>query len=240
MPRCITVRFALGAFLIASLLPSAAPAWRQDSQSVAEAARRARQQKKPAAKPARVLTDDDVKPSAPATPVAPATPAPAAAPSPAPVSTPGPSASSASSAGAAADSPVAPAPATPVAPAPPPSPAADAANPPSAPPPAEVAAPSNAAVSQDSKDDSAKEIATLKETIKQVQGDLELLKREQSLEQDKYYSNPDYVRNTAGKANLDGLKQQIAGKQQELEGLKAQLAALQPQQSNPAAPSPQP
>jgi len=237
MPRYITVRFALAAVLIAPLLPSVAFAWPQDSQSVAEAARRARQQKKPAAKPARVLTDDDVKHSAPANPAAPAPPAaPSAAQAPAPV----PSASSASSAGEAANSSVAPAPAASAVPAPPLSSAADVAKPPAAPAPADAAIAPNSAASQDSKDTNAKEIAKLKEAIKQAQGDLELLRREQSLEQDKYYSNPDYVHNPAGKANLNGLKQQITDKQQELDGLKARLAALQPQQSNPGAPPSRP
>src|SRR5260370_145861 len=45
----------------------------------------------------------------------------------------------------------------------------------------------------------AKELAALKEQIKQAQGDLELLQREQSLEQDNHYSKTDYAQDTAGK-----------------------------------------
>ena len=71
----------------------------------------------------------------------------------------------------------------------------------------------------------------MKAQIKQAQGDLELLQREQSLEQDKYYSNTDYARDTAGKAKLDALKQQVSDKRQELERLKSRLAELQPTQS---------
>jgi len=67
MLRCILLRLALPAVLSAALIPAATLAQSQDTQSVAEAARRAREQKKAAAnaKPARVITEDDVKPAAP-------------------------------------------------------------------------------------------------------------------------------------------------------------------------------
>ena len=71
-------------------------------------------------------------------------------------------------------------------------------------------------------------MADLKVKIKQAQGDLDLLQREQSLENDRYYSQTDYAHDTAGKAKLDDLKQQVTDKQQELERLKARLAELQP------------
>jgi hypothetical protein len=82
----------------------------------------------------------------------------------------------------------------------------------------------------------AKELAALKEQIKQAQGDVDLGKRELSLQQDTYFSNPDYVHDTSGKAKLDAIKQQIAEWQQELERLKAQLSELQPQGDSAAAP----
>jgi hypothetical protein len=66
------------------------------------------------------------------------------------------------------------------------------------------------------------------------------VKREQALQQDTYFSNPDYVHDTAGKAKLDSIKQQITGKQQELDRLKARLAELQPVPETPAATSPKP
>jgi hypothetical protein len=84
----------------------------------------------------------------------------------------------------------------------------------------------------------AKELAALKEQIKQAQSDLDLAKREQSLQQDTYFSNPDYVHDTAGKAKLDAIKQQITDKQQELDRLKARLAELP--SATPAATSPKP
>jgi DNA repair exonuclease SbcCD ATPase subunit len=187
MLRYITLRLALPVVLAASLLPAAAFAQSQDSQSVAEAARKARAQKKNPEKPPKVITDEtlDVKkgdvqsataeqPRMPGAPETPAQPATAAAPG---------------------------------------TPASATA----------TAASSN---SKDQKD--AKEIADLKAKIKAAQGDLDLLQREQSLENDKYYSQTDYSHDTAGKAKLDDLKQQVADKQQELDRLKARLAELQP------------
>jgi len=189
MLRCITLRLALPMVLTASLLPAAAFAQSQDSQSVAEAARRARAQKKNSEKPAKVITDETLnvkkgdvqsataeQPRMPGSPETPAQPATAAATA---TATNAPAASS--------------------------SPAPDA---------------------KDQKD--SKEVADLKVKIKQAQGDLDLLQREQSLENDRYYSQTDYAHDTAGKAKLDDLKQQVTDKQQELERLKARLAELQP------------
>src|SRR5229473_978914 len=58
MLRCITLRLALPVVLAASLLSAAAFAQSQDSQSVAEAARRARAQKKSTEKSPKVITDE--------------------------------------------------------------------------------------------------------------------------------------------------------------------------------------
>src|SRR5260370_6927089 len=54
----IPLRLALTVVMAATLLPAAAFAQSQDTQSVAEAARRARAQKKTTEKPARVITDE--------------------------------------------------------------------------------------------------------------------------------------------------------------------------------------
>lgn len=185
----IPLRLALPVVLTAALLPTAAFAQSQDTPSVAEAARRAREQKKTQAKPAKVITEDDVKPAAQSNSAIPASPDVATA-----SGTPAPSASSTASIASASAASSSPAP--------------DA---------------------KDQKD--SKEVTELKAQIKQVQGDLDLLQREQSLEQDKYYSNTDYVHDTAGKAKLDALKQQVSDKRQELERWKARLAELQPAQS---------
>src|SRR5260370_28183087 len=63
MLRCITLRLALPVTLAVTLLPPVAFAQSQDTQSVAEAARRARAQKKTSDKPSKVITDEtlDVK-----------------------------------------------------------------------------------------------------------------------------------------------------------------------------------
>jgi hypothetical protein len=184
---CIRLRVALPAVLSALLLPAATFAQSQDTQSVAEAARRAREQKKTAPKPARVITEDDVKPAAPdAAPASPASgfPAPSSGGAPNP-------------------------------------PAADGSKDP-----------------KDQKD--SQEVAQLKEQLKQAQSDLDLMQRELALAQDTYFSNPDYVHDTAGKAKLDAQKQQIGDKQEEVARLKARILELQPPQDTTATQPPAP
>ena len=198
MVRCIPLRLALLVGLTVALLPVAGFAQSQDTQSVAEAARRARAQKKNTEKPAKVITDEtlevkkgDVQSATaeqlriPGTPETPAQPAAGAA-----------NAQSGSAAGDAS---------------------------------------ANAQGSKNISDEDKsrgilKQRVALKEKIKDAQSDLDLLQREFQLDQDTFYSGPDYANNTSGKAKLDGMKQQIADKQQVLERLKAELAAL------PAAP----
>lgn len=190
MLRCISLRLAVSLGLAAALLSAAAWAQSEDTQSVAEAARRAKEKKKVASKPIRVITDDDVKPAAPAAPDR--APAPAA-----------PSSSNAQAAPASGGS-----------------------------------APASAPAAKDEK--KAKELADLKALIKEVQNDFDVLQREQSLEQDTYFSNPDYVHDAEGKAKLDALKQEITDKQVELERLKARLLELQPTPDTPTNPPPKP
>jgi len=195
MLRCPSSRLALVAVLSAASLPVTVLAQSQDSQSVAEAARRAREKKKASEKPAKVITNDtlnvnkgDVQSAAaeqlrmPGTPAAPTQPA----------------------AGAADSS----------------------------------AAQSTEKASKEKE--IAKELAALKEQIKQAESDLDLAQREQALEQDTYFSNPDYVHDTAGKAKLEALKQQIIDKKQELDKLKARLAELQASQGSSATTPPKP
>jgi len=193
MSRFIISRLALSVVLVSAL--GSGVAFAQSQDSVAEAARRSRAQKKNSEKPAKVVTDEtlevkkgDVQSAAaeqlrmPGTPEAQAQPAPANAPS--------------------------------------------------------SAAQNEKKASENEK--LAKELAALKEQIKQAESDLDLAKREQALQQDTYFSNPDYVHDTAGKAKLDGIKQQITDKQQELDHLKARLAELQPAPATPPAVPPKP
>src|SRR6266852_4024912 len=190
----IPLRLALPVVLAAALLPAAAFAQSQDTQSVAEAARQARAQKKNPEKPAKVITDEtlDVKKGD-------------------------------------VQSAVAEQPRMPGTPETPAQPATGAAN---------AAAQDSKNASEDDKARAAlKERVALKEKIKGAQSDLDLLQREYRLDQESFYSSPDYAKNTSGKDKLDALKQQISDKQQELEQLKAKLAALPaPQESAQTTP----
>jgi flagellar motility protein MotE (MotC chaperone) len=112
----------------------------------------------------------------------------------------------------------------------PPSPeaVADAAATPSVPPdPATAAAPS---------DDP--EIARQKDLIADAEKDADLARRDLALQQDTFYSNPDYVHDIAGKAKLAVLQQQINDKQQEIDRLKTRLAALEELQKKKRARKP--
>jgi len=95
-----------------------------------------------------------------------------------------------------------------------------------APDPATVAAPS---------DDP--EILRLKDAIADAEKDAELARRELALQQDTFFSNPDYDHDTAGKAKLDALQQQINNKQQEIDRLKMRLAATEELQKKKRAPA---
>ncbi len=83
-----------------------------------------------------------------------------------------------------------------------------------------------------------KERVALKEKIKEAQSDLDLQQREYKLDEESFYSSPDYAKNTSGKEKLDAMKQQITDKQQELDQLKARLAALPPQEGAATPPKP--
>jgi hypothetical protein len=196
----VSFRLALPVVLAAALLPAAAFAQSQDTQSVAEAARRARAQKKNTEKPAKVITDEtlDVKkgdvqsatavqltmPGSPETPAQPA------------------SGAATAQGGASGDA---------------------------------SSAQGSKIPSEDDKGRAAlKERVALKEKIKDAQSDLDLLQREYQLDQDSFYSSPDYAKNTSGKEKLDAMKQQITNKQQELDQLKVRLAALPAPQEVPA------
>ena len=184
MSRPILSRLAISVVAVSALFSVSAFAQSQDS--VPEAARRAREQKKAAAKPAKVFTEDDVKPAEK------------------------PAAESTSTFGSQTPSPTG-------------APAPQAGS---------TGAP-------DAKDEKTlKEIAFLKEQIKQAESDLDLLQRQLSLEQDTYLSKADYAHDTTGKAIVDTLKQQVTDKQQEVTRLKAHLAELQPASATPAATPP--
>jgi hypothetical protein len=85
--------------------------------------------------------------------------------------------------------------------------------------------PSDPAIVPAASDDP--EIARLKDAIADAEKDADLARRDLALQQDTFYSNPDYQHDTAGKAKLAALQQQIKDKQQEVERLKKRLAALE-------------
>ncbi len=190
MSRFISLRLAVTALIAGAFVPVALPGQAQDSQSqsVAEAARRAREKKKASAKPAQVITEDNLKPATPDMQPTSAS---------APVQTP------------------------------------DASGKPAAQPaPGDAKAPAGGPASAAGKDGDQKtkslaEFARLKQQLADAQKDLDILQRELALEQDNVYSKTNYQADTAGKAKLDDIKQQISDKQQTVEDLKTRVAALQ-------------
>jgi hypothetical protein len=88
-----------------------------------------------------------------------------------------------------------------------------------------ASAPAGAGAGEKSPED--RELTNLKQQLAQAQKELDLDQRELALDQDTYLSNPDYQRDTAGKAKVDAAKQQINDKQQEIDRLKTRIAALQ-------------
>ncbi len=178
----ISWRVVLPAALTATFFSFPAPARSQDqTSSVAEAARRAREQKKKHEKPARLIDDDNLKSADPT----------------------GPPDLQTAKAWAPGDA------ATPASPA----------------------APSAEAAPEKKKDAAAKstEALIMKTQLEALEKELDLLERQLPLERENYYTKPDYQHDTAGKAKLDALQQQITDKRQEVDTLKTRLEALMEQ-----------
>ncbi len=107
-------------------------------------------------------------------------------------------------------------------------------------PPSEAAVAQAVATDEAAEKEAAKEdaqIARLKLQLTQAEKGLDLAQRELALDQDAYFSKPDYANDTAGKAKLDSEKQQISDQQQEIEKLKTRLAALEELKSHRKAPT---
>lgn len=194
MPRPILLRYVFAVVLAGAFLPVAF-SQSQDSQSVAEAARRAREKKKDSAKPTKVITDDtlDVKKQDVQSAVA-EEPKIAGAPEAVNQSANG------------------------------------TANP----------AASDAKTQAANDEKLKKEIAAVKDRLKDALGDLDLLQRENRLDQDIYYSKPNFASDTAGKQKLDDEQQKMSDKRQEIDRLKAKLADLQKSLGESSSPSSQP
>lgn len=156
----------------------------QDAPSVAEAARRARQQKQDASKPAKVITNDTLP----------------AAPQPGPAATP-------------SDSTASPTPADNSAPA-----APDSAG--------GAAETKKAGETPEEQEQKKQEIESLRKQITAKQDEISTQQGLVQLDQTTYFSNPDYVRDTAGKAKIDGEKADLDRMQQEMADLKGKLEEL--------------
>ena len=90
-----------------------------------------------------------------------------------------------------------------------------------------------------SKEDADKlkaEIATIKQELKDKQGEVELLQRLLNLDREAYYSKPDSSREADGKAKLDAEQDELTQKSQEFEKLKAKLQSIAPELTSAQAP----
>jgi uncharacterized coiled-coil protein SlyX len=195
-------------------IPAFAQSQNDSSPSVAEAARKAKERKKTAPKENRVITEDTLN-------LRPASADATGAPPPGTVVTTAPDAAPSDGAAGTAS---APAVSTEVSAAEKP---ADA---------------STSATDSKKKAEAAAAAAKTKELLAQAQSQLDVLKRELALDLDSYYSNPDYARDTNGKAKLEELKQFIGDRQISVDELKRQLtellekAGVSADQEKPAAP----
>jgi hypothetical protein len=191
-------RVCVSAVLLAACLvgiPSAR-AQSQQEQSVAEAARKAREQKKAAAKPGAVITNDTLQPATPAS-VQNATAATESLPGTPPATSPG--------ADAAANTTT-------------------------------EAQPAKESAAEDLEAKNAK-IEALKQQIAEKAKEADLQQRSLALENESYYSRPDFSKDPAGKAKLDAMQSDLAQKKDELAALKAKLKDLAPDaDQKPAAP----
>lgn len=70
------------------------------------------------------------------------------------------------------------------------------------------------------------EAATIQVQIDDLEQQSSLLQRQFALDQDAYYSNTDFARDTAGQAQLDAEQEQIESLQAEIEQLRQELADL--------------
>ena len=200
-------------------MPAVAQSQDGSSQSVAEAARKAKERKKTTAKDSRVITDDTIHLRAASADSTGAPPAGTVV-----ITTPTVPSGDASDVTAGTSAPAASVEI-----------AADAK-------PADT---STAPADVKKKAEAAAAAARTKELLAQAQTQLDVLKRELALDSDSFFSNPDYAHDASGKAKLEDLKQLIGDKQTSVEELKHQLAELAEKagvsldEEKPAAP-PQP
>jgi len=221
MWRISSLCLLLGALAASALLPVVMAAQSQGAQSqepdpVVEAARKAREQKKKAGKPATVITDETLQPGPGSTNPPDLQNAKAWQPT-VPGQT---SAAEADSSAKASQSTSADQPATAT---------AESTDEAAAVQKADQNKEDRKAEQKEEAKRLAEEVAKAKEKLTQVQNELDLLQREFSLDRETLYSNPGYAGDSAGKSKLDALQQQITGKQQDVSNAKTRLAELQEQ-----------
>src|SRR5690349_11997334 len=203
--RNLAFGFAV-ALITTFTVPTASFAQSQDdsSQSVAEAARKAKERKKSAPKENHVITDDTLR-LRPASADSSGAPPAGTVINTTPTVATGNTAATDATATTASTSPAAA--------------STEAAT-------AKPADASTTAADQKKKAEAAAAAAKTKELLAQAQTQLDVLKRELALDSDSFFSNPDYAHDANGKAKLDDLKQLIGDKQTSVEELKRQLTEL--------------
>ena len=200
-PFRITRALQLGSFLLFAgatigSLELRAQSQSDQSQSVAEAARKAREQKK-AAKNNAVITEDTIN-------LRPASYDTGASPPAGTIINTTPVMPSAE--GSTANS-------------------AEPAKPTETPAP-DAGAPASSEADAKKAAEQAAEIAKTKELLQQMQSELDILKRQLALDSDSFYSKADYAHDSDGKSRLDDLQRTIDDKKSSVEDLKQRLQAL--------------
>lgn len=104
-------------------------------------------------------------------------------------------------------------------------------------PSADSSAPAEQAVAPASASKSADKLKALKQQLAEAQKNLELAQIDLSLQQDTYFSNPDYAHDKDGKAKIDAMQLDVKQKEQIVGELKIKIAALEGPQ-NPSTPAP--
>lgn len=214
--RLIALTLSLACSFLGSPARQAAAQDPADS-SVADAARRAQEQKKSASKPTKVITNETL-PTAPpqgSRSLAGTQPAPSpdAAPQPA-ISTE----AAPATPEAASDAPQASA-------------AADKVDASTATTDKEASAEQPAGAAGADKAPSNPEVTLLKQQIAEQQKEVELLMRLHALDEESFLSNPDHAKDLQGKARLDAQQEEIHAKVAAVARLKEKLASIAPGES---------
>lgn len=186
---CVSV-ILLGAYLAGVPL---AQAQNDQQTSVADAARQAREQKKAAAKPGQVITNDTLEPAQPT------------APAPTTETQAGTKAAPATEAASSTEAPATESTAT-----------AGESKP-------VATSETKTEQSAKKEEEAKKALEALKQQIREMKSEVDLEQRALSLANEAYYSKPDFSKDVDGKAKLDDMASALGIKKDELEQLLAKL-----------------